>query len=76
MSPVGGGSVAGTTGRGLPMEALEAQLGWYGHSGSIELRGHVSNVGWQQWSEGHCGTTGKSQRLEAVQIRLTGEAAE
>ena len=76
MSPVGGGSVAGTTGRGLPMEALEAQLGWYGHSGSIELRGHVSNVGWQQWSEGRCGTTGKSQRLEAVQIRLTGEAAE
>ena len=76
MSPVGGGSVAGTTGRGLPMEALEAQLGWYGHAGSIELRGHVSNVGWQQWSKGHCGTTGKSQRLEAVQIRLTGEAAE
>ena len=76
MSPVGGGSVAGTTGRGLPMEALEAQLGWYGHSGSIELRGHVSNVGWQQWSKGHCGTTGKSQRLEAVQIRLIGEAAD
>ena len=76
MSPVVGGSVVGTTGRGLPMEALEAQLGWYGHSGSIELRGHVSNVGWQQWSKGRCGTTGKSQRLEAVQIRLTGEAAE
>ena len=76
MSPVRSGSVAGTTGRGLPMEALEAQLGWYGHSGSIELRGHVSNVGWQQWSKGHCGTTGKSQRLEAVQIRLTGEAAD
>lgn len=36
----------------------------------------MSNVGWQQWSEGRCGTTGKSQRLEAVQIRLTGEAAE
>ncbi|RHA65174.1 hypothetical protein DW925_09840 [Collinsella sp. AM43-1] len=76
MSPVRSGSVAGTTGRGLPMEALEAQLGWYGHSGSIELRGHVSNVGWQQWSKGHCGTTGKSQCLEAVQIRLTGEAAD
>ena len=76
MSPVGSGSVAGTTGRGLSMEALEAQLDWYGHSGSIELRGHVSNVGWQQWSKGLCGTTGKSQRLEAVQIRLTGEAAD
>ena len=76
MSPVGSGSVAGTTGRGLPMEALEAQLDWYGHSGSIQLRGHVSNIGWQQWSAGRCGTTGKAQRLEAVQIRLTGEAAE
>ena len=76
MSPVGNGAIAGTTGRALPMEALEAQLDWYGHSGAIELRGHVSNIGWQQWSEGRCGTTGKSQRLEAVQIRLTGEAAE
>ena len=76
MSPVGSGSVAGTTGRGLPMEALEAQLDWYGHSGAIELRGHVSNIGWQKWSEGRCGTTGKAQRLEAVQIRLTGEASE
>ena len=75
MSSVGSGSVAGTTGRGLPMEALEAQLDWYGHSGSIELRGHVSNIGWQKWSEGRCGTTGKAQRLETVQIRLTGEAA-
>ena len=63
MSPVGSGSVAGTTGRGLPMEALEAQLDWYGHSGAIELRGHVSNIGWQKWSEGRCGTTGKAQRL-------------
>ena len=76
MSPVGNGAIAGTTGRALPMEALEAQLDWYGHSGAIELRGHVSNIGWQQWSEGRCGTTGKAQRLEAVQIRLTGEAAE
>ena len=76
MSPVRSGSVAGTTGRGLSMEALEAQLDWYGHSGAIELRGHVSNIGWQQWSEGRCGTTGKAQRLEAVQIRLTGEASE
>lgn len=58
------------------MEALEAQLDWYGHSGSIQVRGHVSNIGWQQWSAGRCGTTGKAQRLEAVQIRLTGEAAE
>ena len=76
MSPVGNGAIAGTTGRALPMEALEAQLDWYGHSGAIELRGHVSNIGWQHWSAGRCGTTGKAQRLEAIQIRLTGEAAE
>ena len=42
------------------MEALEAQLDWYGHSGSIQVRGHVSNIGWQQWSAGRCGTTGKA----------------
>ena len=75
MSPVGGGSVAGTTGRDLSMEALEAQLGWYGHSGSIELRGHVSNVGWQGWTSGTAGTTGRSLAVEALQFRLSGEAA-
>ena len=76
LSPVKDGKVAGTTGRSLSMEALNVGLNWYGHSGSVELRGHVSNLGWQAWNNGQCGTTGQSKSLEAVQLRLTGEAAQ
>lgn len=76
LSSVGSGAVAGTTGRSLPLEALNVGLDWYGHSGSIELRGHVSNWGWQSWTNGQCGTTGESKSLEAVQLRLTGGAAQ
>ncbi len=70
------GQTAGTTGRSLQMEALSAQIDWYGHQGNVELRGHVQNVGWQSWKSGSAGTTGKSRRLEAIQIRLKGEVAE
>lgn len=75
MSAVSDGKVAGTTGRGLSLEALNCGLEWYGHNGGIQLRGHVSNVGWQSWGNGSCGTTGQSKALEAVQMRLTGDAA-
>lgn len=70
------GQTSGTTGRSLQMEALSAQIDWYGHQGNVELRGHVQNVGWQSWKNGSAGTTGKSRRLEAIQIRLKGEVAE
>lgn len=75
MTTVSDGKVAGTTGKGLSLEALNCNLNWYGHNGGIQLRGHVSNVGWQSWGTGSCGTTGKSKALEAVQMRLTGDAA-
>lgn len=75
MGTVSDGKVAGTTGRGLSLEALNCSLNWFGHNGGIQLRGHVSNIGWQSWSNGLCGTTGKSKALEAVQMRLTGDAA-
>ena len=75
-SCVKGGSIAGTTGRGLRVEALQASVDWYGHNSGIELRGHVSSVGWQQWQTGSCGTTGQSHALEAIQVRLTGEVAD
>ena len=70
------GQTAGTTGRSLQMEALSAQIDWYGHQGNVELRGHVQNVGWHSWKNGSAGTTGRSRRLEAIQIRLKGEVAE
>lgn len=76
MSSVKGGSVAGTTGRGLRIEAIQASVDWFGRNSGIELRAHVSNVGWQEWQSGTCGTTGRSQAIEAIQVRVTGDAAE
>lgn len=70
------GSVAGTTGHSLPMEAIRFSLSWYGHSGSIEIRAHIEDYGWQGWMTGQVGTTGQHKQLEAVQIRLTDEAAQ
>lgn len=70
------GSVAGTTGRSLPIEAIQASLSWYGHSGSIQIRAHVEDYGWLGWVTGQAGTTGQHKQLEAVQIRLTDEAAQ
>lgn len=70
------GSVAGTTGKSLALESLKAGVDWFGHDSAVELRGHVAGIGWQDWNEGQCGTTGQSRALEAIQIRLTGEIAD
>ena len=73
---VNSGKTAGTTGRNLPVEALRASISWYGHSGSVEIRAHVEDSGWQDWTTGQAGTTGRCKQLEALQIRLSGEVAE
>lgn len=67
--------VAGTTGKGLRLEAFTAMLD--GVSGGISYKSHVQNVGWMdQVSNGAIsGTTGKAQRVEAASFVLTGEAA-
>lgn len=75
-SSVSSGKTAGTTGRNLPVEALRASISWYGHSGSVEIRAHVEDSGWQDWTTGQAGTTGRCKQLETLQIRLTGEVAE
>ena len=74
---VADGATAGTTGRGLRMEALNIRLSGTGVKGSIEYRTHVQDIGWQGWvADGaQSGTTGQSLRTEAVSIRLTGDAA-
>ncbi len=74
-SYVSDGETAGTTGRGLRVEALS--LGVAGVSGGIRYRAHVQNIGWQGWhADGEdCGTTGKGLRVEALQVELTGTAS-
>lgn len=69
-------ATAGTTGRSLSMEALDASVSWLGHSGGLEKRAHVQDYGWQSWTTNTAGTTGRSKRMEAIELRLTGEIAQ
>jgi uncharacterized protein YjdB len=66
------GSVCGTTGQGLRLEAIEFQ---YTGRGRIEARGHVQNKGWMDWTQDGdvIGTTGRQLRLEALEFRFVSE---
>ncbi|MCI8293911.1 MAG: hypothetical protein HFH53_10340 [Hespellia sp.] len=85
------GETAGTMGKGKRMEALaikviaktidpehpeevkEEQV-----AGAIEYQAHCQSIGWQGWKrDGEIsGTVSEKKRLEAIQLRLTGELAE
>lgn len=73
--PLTSGQIAGTSGRGLQVEAMDMALLPNGLSGTIESRAHVQGIGWQNWQSGdtRIGTTGKGLQLEAVRFRLTGD---
>ena len=80
MGAVAGGGVAGTTGRGLPLEALrlvlsDASTGEPLGSDAISVEAHVSNVGWQSavGNGGTAGTTGQSRAVEALRVRLSAD---
>lgn len=82
MDTVSEGTVAGTTGESLAVEAFSVSLTntdsdeWAGSG--IEYSAHVQSIGWQTAvSDGAvAGTTGLSKRVEAVTIKLTGAVAE
>lgn len=76
------GKTIGTTGESKQLEALQIKLKYpentpdkNKYSGDIEYRVHVKNIGWMSWQRGGsiAGTTGQAKRIEAVQIRFTGE---
>ncbi|ACZ31577.1 SpoIID/LytB domain protein [Xylanimonas cellulosilytica DSM 15894] len=69
------GSVAGTSGRSLRVEALQFRVPSGGVSGGVECSAHVQNVGWTGFvtAGNTCGTSGRSLRVEALRLRLTGE---
>ena len=74
---VADGSEAGTSGRGLRMEALKMNISGDYNLG-IRYRSHVENIGWEtNWSanDSVTGTVGRGLRIEAIQIELTGTDA-
>ncbi len=62
----------------MRLEAIKIHVNGDGLKGGIEYATHVQNEGWQNYvADGELsGTKGKSLRLEAIKIRLTGELAE
>lgn len=72
------GTMSGTKGRSLRLEAIQIKVDGDGLTGNVEYAAHVQNLGWQSYvTDGAMsGTKGKSLRLEAIKIRLTGELAQ
>lgn len=71
------GATAGTTGRSLPLEALNVRNASTMHAGSIVGQGYVQRGGWQaEVRNGTVGTTGQSRSLQAVRFKLDGELGE
>ena len=68
---VHGGQVAGTTERGLRLEALQLDLPF-----SANVKAHIENVGWVNYNNINAdtiiGTVGESKRLEALVIKPIG----
>ena len=83
MGAVAGGEVAGTTGRGLPLEALrlvlcDATTGEPLGAGAVSVEAHVAGLGWRP-AVGNgevAGTTGQSRAVEALRVRLSAELSE
>lgn len=69
--------MAGTMGRSLQMEAFSIAYESDSVTGGVSYRAHVQDIGWQgAVSNGAtAGTTGRGKQIEAIQISLTGNAA-
>lgn len=72
---VSNGTMAGTTGRNLRLEAFSVNL--EGIDGTISYRSYVEGSKWQNYvsNGGICGTVGQSKNMYAVQMHLSGNAA-
>ena len=73
MDWVKNGQIAGTTGKGLQMEAIELKLSSaLAKKYDLYYRAHVQEKGWTKWVKNGttAGTTGQSKRMEAIEIVL------
>ena len=76
-SAVENGSLSGTTGRNLGLEAIKIDLDGQPCSGGIKYQTHVQNIGWQNtvMDGALAGTTGRALNVEAINMSLTEEMA-
>ena len=81
---VAAGQTSGTVGEALRLEAIKIKLingdgtAFDTANGGIEYRVHVQKKGWEKEylaNDGLSGTVGEGLRLEAIQIKLTGDIA-
>jgi|GEM_PF-3381580 len=75
--------LSGTSGLSKRLEGIQIQVVGYDDNGDatdlgIRYKTHVQDYGWQNWVyDGNTsGTVGKSKRLEAIKIELTGDDAD
>ena len=84
MNPVGSGKIAGTTGRGLNLEALKISVEVDGASSqeqianALSVEAHVAGIGWQPavGNGGTAGTAGQARAVEALRVSLSGGLSE
>ena len=71
------GELAGTTGQGKRVEAIEIKSNNASIESELKYRVHVQDEGWQSWkSSGElAGTVGKSKRIEAIEIKIGNNSA-
>lgn len=81
--PMFNGTMSGTSGQGLRLEAIKINLDNQGYDIGVSYQTHIENIGWEEdtdrgWKSNGLmsGTEGLGYRLEAIQIKLTGTDAE
>lgn len=67
------GTTSGTTGKNIPLEGICVALKGGSTDGGVQYRAHVSEKGWLGWTSNGGIAGGYGERLEAVQIKLTGD---
>jgi hypothetical protein len=81
---VSDGVLSGTTGENLRLEGIQIELENQVANLDVAYQTHIQNYGWEDqgdntnWKKNGdtSGTTGESLRLEAIQIKLTGDTAD
>lgn len=74
---VGENKIAGTTGKGLKLEALKVYLNT-NTAGNIEYQSFVEGKGWEETSKTsgiQTGTTGQFKAIQLIKMNLTGDIA-